>query len=144
MGDDDVARLEARHIRADLEHFRNGAVAGIDLAAPRLGDVRGIGEGRVVDVVLRRNGQDPQVDVPRTALAQLELVELDHVGDVELVQVAADALALRGDGLCADRIGLGHRPSPLVGPSYAGSPAPSSARESIGYPPVSLPEGGLS
>ena len=80
-----IAGLEARHLGADLEHLAEGAVARVDLAAARgLGDVVRVGEHRVVDVVLGRGRQDPQVHVARPELAQLELIELDHVSEFEL------------------------------------------------------------
>jgi hypothetical protein len=67
----------------------------------------------VIDVVLRRDGENAQVDVVRPHLAQDGLVELDDAADVECVQIAADALPLLGDGLRADREGSGHGGSRL-------------------------------
>jgi hypothetical protein len=108
VGDDDVAGLEARDVASHGEHLADGAVAREDLAPAELGDVHGVGEGGVIDVVLRRCDQDPQVDIPRAHLAQLDLVERDHLRDVEFLQVAADSLALLGDGFGGDGVGSGH------------------------------------
>ena len=59
----------------------------------------------VVDVVLGGDGEDPQVHVLRTEGSELERVEREHVRDVELREIAANALLLPGDGVGADRIG---------------------------------------
>jgi hypothetical protein len=110
VGEHDVALLELRHQVAHGEHLAHGGVAGIDLSTPGLGDVDRVGQGCVVHVVLGRGCQDAQVDVARAHGPQLQRVELDDAGDVELVEVAPHPLALGGDVFGPDRVGThGHR-----------------------------------
>jgi hypothetical protein len=63
VGDDDIAALEAADRAPDLHHLADGAVAGVDLATAGLRDVRRVGEGGVIDVVLRRDREDLQANV---------------------------------------------------------------------------------
>ena len=89
----------------DLAH---GRVARVDLAAAHVGDVHRVGQGRVIDVVLPRDGEDLQVHVVRADIAHLQLVEADDTRDVDLGEIVVDALALGGDRFCSNRILSGH------------------------------------
>ena len=59
VGDDDVAGREPVDLGAHVDHLAHGRVSRVDAPAPQLGDVDGVGERRVVDVVLSRDGEDP-------------------------------------------------------------------------------------
>ena len=111
MRDDDVADREPGDVGADFEHLAERRVARVDLAAAGLGDVDGVGERRVVDVVLGRDGEHLEPHVVGADVAQLELVERNDVGDVHVVGVAGAALfgsdGVSGDGVGAN--GLSHR-----------------------------------
>ncbi len=97
MRDDDVAGLDGRDLGSDGQHLAERAVPRVDLPAARLRDVDGVGEDRVVDVVLGRDREDLQVHVARAHRAERDRVELEHVREVELVEVAARPRALGGD-----------------------------------------------
>ena len=105
MGDDDVAGREPLDLAADLEHLAHRRVAGIDATTPQLGDVHRVGQGGMTDVVLGRDGEDAQVDIAGPEVGKLDLVELDHPGDVHLLGVATDPLALAGHRLGGDAPG---------------------------------------
>ena len=105
VGDDDVAGFEVGDGGAHVEHLAERGVTGVDAPAARLGNVDGVGRGGVGDVVLGRHREDAQVYVGRSDVGQLELVELDDLGDVHVLGVAADALAFAGDRLGGDGIG---------------------------------------
>ena len=81
----------------------DGGVARVDLPAPGLGDVDGVGQGGVVDVVLGRHGEDPYVHVAGAQVTQLELVERDHVGHIDLLDVATNPFPFPSDGVSGDR-----------------------------------------
>jgi hypothetical protein len=104
VGDDDVAGLEVGHVRAHLEDLSDRGVAGIDLSAASLDDVDGVREHGVIDVVLSGDRQDPEMDVAAPDLAEIQLVELDHVREVDLAGIAARAFRLPGDGFRGDRV----------------------------------------
>jgi hypothetical protein len=104
VGDHDVARRDLRHALADFDHLADGGVAGVDLAAARVGDVDRVRGRGVVDVVLGRRGDDAQPHVGRPDVAQLEIVELDDAGDVHVLRVATDTLTLAGDRVAADGV----------------------------------------
>ncbi len=113
MRDHDVADLEPLHLGADRDHLAERAVARVDLAAARFGDVHRVGERGVIDVVLGRRGEDAQLDVLGAERAQRHFVEPDHARDVELGEVVVDALSLGGDRVGVDRVGSGHRVHPV-------------------------------
>ena len=96
VGDDDVAGLEVRYVGAHREDFADRRVAGIDLAAAGLHDVDGVREHGVIHVVLPGDGQDLEMDIAPPDLAKLHLVELDHVREVDLVEIATDAFRSPG------------------------------------------------
>ncbi len=62
----------------------------------------------MIDVVLGGRRQDAQVHVLRPHLGQLQLVQLDDPRHVHLLEIAADALVLLGDGFGRDRVRSGH------------------------------------
>src|SRR5690606_8137396 len=106
VGDHDVARGERADVGTHLDDLADRGVARVHLAAAGLGDVDGVGRGGVVDVVLGGDREDLQLDVVRPEVAQLQVVELDHLGDVDGGDVAPVRLGLGSDRLGGDRVGL--------------------------------------
>ena len=52
----------------------------------------------MIHIVLSGDGQDLEMDVAPPDLAKLHFVELDHVREVDVVEIATDAFALPADG----------------------------------------------
>ena len=131
---DDVAGLELRDARADGEHLADGRVAGVDLAAADVGDVHGVGERRVVDVVLAGDGEDAQVHVASGRPGAARRCRASRRARCRTASRSPPTRALLGgDRLGADREGSGHRRAPRVGrgdalarASIAGPAAPST------------------
>ena len=84
MREHDVAGLEASDRRTDGEHLADGRVAGEDQATAGLGDVDGVGDRRVVHVVLARDREDLEVNVVLAGIAELVLAQLHDPRDVEV------------------------------------------------------------